>query len=126
MALLELDNLTVSFATPSGRVPAVRGIDLRIGEGECVAIVGESGSGKSQTMLACAGLLAANGSTSGSVRFAGEDILGLPEARLERLRGPVQVCVAVGVRSARGRVVRVVHTLRVAPQVTRARRAYLP
>ena len=88
MALLELDNLTVSFATPSGRVPAVRGIDLRIGEGECVAIVGESGSGKSQTMLACAGLLAANGSTSGSVRFAGEDILGLPEARLERLRGP--------------------------------------
>jgi oligopeptide transport system ATP-binding protein len=88
MALLELDNLTVSFATPSGRVPAVKGIDLRIGEGECVAIVGESGSGKSQTMLACAGLLAANGSASGRVRFAGEDILGLPEARLERLRGP--------------------------------------
>jgi oligopeptide transport system ATP-binding protein len=88
MALLDIRALNVSFKTPSGVVQAVRGVDLAIAEGECVAIVGESGSGKSQALLACAGLLAANGSSSGSVRFDGQEILGLPEAGLERLRGP--------------------------------------
>lgn len=88
MALLEIDRLEVGFETPSGKMPAVRGIDLVIGDGECVAIVGESGSGKSQALLACVGLLAANGSATGSVRFAGQEILGLPESSLERLRGP--------------------------------------
>jgi oligopeptide transport system ATP-binding protein len=88
MSLLDIRGLTVSFETPSGLVQAVNGVDLAIAEGACVAIVGESGSGKSQALLACAGLLAANGSASGSVRFGGQEILGLPEARLERLRGP--------------------------------------
>jgi oligopeptide transport system ATP-binding protein len=88
MTLLEIRNLSVRFATPSGVVPAVNGVDLDIGDGECVAIVGESGSGKTQTLLASAGLLAANGLASGSVRFAGAEILGLPERQLERLRGP--------------------------------------
>jgi len=88
MALLQVDRLKVDFRTPSGSVPAVRGIDLEIGEGDCVALVGESGSGKSQALLACAGLLAANGSTAGSVRFAGQEILGMPERSLQRLRGP--------------------------------------
>ena len=88
MALLDIRGLSVSFETPSGAVPAVNGIDLEIGDGECVAIVGESGSGKSQALLACAGLLAANGSASGSVRFDGQELLGLPEPQLERLRGP--------------------------------------
>jgi oligopeptide transport system ATP-binding protein len=88
MALLQIDKLRVEFEGPSGRVAVVRGIDLEIGEGDCVAVVGESGSGKSQALLACAGLLAANGSASGSVRFDGEQILGLPERSLQRLRGP--------------------------------------
>jgi oligopeptide transport system ATP-binding protein len=88
MGLLEIAGLEVTFGTPSGEVPAVRGIDLSIAEGECLAVVGESGSGKSQALLACAGLLAANGSASGSVRFAGREILGLPEASLQSLRGP--------------------------------------
>jgi len=88
MTLLQVDGLQVEFRMPSGRMPVVRGIDLEVGEGECAAIVGESGSGKSQALLACAGLLAANGSASGSVRFAGQQILGLPESSLQRLRGP--------------------------------------
>jgi oligopeptide transport system ATP-binding protein len=88
MALLQIDSLRVEFEGPSGKVAVVRGIDLEIGAGDCVAVVGESGSGKSQALLACAGLLAANGSASGSVRFDGQQILGLPERSLQRLRGP--------------------------------------
>jgi oligopeptide transport system ATP-binding protein len=88
MALLEIRNLSVSFETPRGPQQAVREVGLDIDDGECLALVGESGSGKSQTLLAAAGLLAASGRASGSVRFDGEEILGRPEAALERLRGP--------------------------------------
>jgi oligopeptide transport system ATP-binding protein len=87
MPLLEVLNLTVSFATPTGTVEAVSGIDLAIGVGECLAIVGESGSGKSQALLGCLGLLAANGRAQGEVRFDGMPILGLGERELGRVRG---------------------------------------
>jgi oligopeptide transport system ATP-binding protein len=88
MDLLELRELTVSFDTPGGRVTAVDGVDLGVSEGECLAVVGESGSGKSQTFLAALGLLAANGTVSGSARFQGKQLLGRTQRRLDRLRGP--------------------------------------
>ncbi|MBS1199496.1 MAG: ATP-binding cassette protein [Proteobacteria bacterium] len=87
MALFEVRDLAVSFATPAGEVDAVAGIDLEVAEGECLALVGESGSGKSQALLACLGLLAANGRARGEVRFDGRSVLGLPERELGRLRG---------------------------------------
>jgi len=87
MPLLEVDNLKVRFATPEGGVTGVAGVDLSIEAGECVAIVGESGSGKSQTLLACTGLLAANGRATGRVRFDGADLLGRDEHVLDAVRG---------------------------------------
>ena len=75
MALLEINRLTVDFGGP-GAIRAVDHVDLTVERRSCVAIVGESGSGKSQLLLACTGLLAANGRASGSVRFDGMELLG--------------------------------------------------
>src|SRR5579859_6568655 len=86
-ALLELRRLTVSFATPAGSITAAREVSLTLAPGECLGVVGESGAGKSQTFLAALGLLPPNGTVSGSARFQGEELLGLPERALDRIRG---------------------------------------
>jgi ABC-type microcin C transport system duplicated ATPase subunit YejF len=86
-ALLEITGLEVRFALADGDVHAVKNASLTIQEGECLGVVGESGSGKSQLFLAAFGLMAANGSVTGSVRYRGEEILGASTARLNALRG---------------------------------------
>ena len=85
--VLDIAGLRVTFATPDGDVEAVKGIAIRVGRGETVAVVGESGSGKSQAMMAALGLLAANGRAEGSVRLEGREILNLPERELNKVRG---------------------------------------
>ena len=85
--ILTIETLDVRFRTPDGEVHAVRGVDMDVAAGETAAVVGESGSGKSQIMLAAMGLLAANGRASGSVRYRGTEILGLPPRALNRFRG---------------------------------------
>jgi len=84
-ALLEIGALTVDFRG-SRPVRAVDGVSLGLGPRERLAIVGESGSGKSQLLLACTGLLAANGRAAGSVRFEGRELLGDARA-LQAVRG---------------------------------------
>ncbi|TRD18856.1 oligopeptide/dipeptide ABC transporter ATP-binding protein [Palleronia caenipelagi] len=86
MALLDINNLSVTFDTDDGPVHAVSGLSLSVKRGETLGIVGESGSGKSQTAFAILGLLARNGRTSGSVTFDGQEILGAPTDALNRLR----------------------------------------
>jgi oligopeptide transport system ATP-binding protein len=85
--LLQVRDLGVAFATPHGTVQAVASVSLDLRAGECLAVVGESGSGKTQLLLACLGLLAANGSTSGSVRFGDRELLGASEEQLNTVRG---------------------------------------
>jgi oligopeptide/dipeptide ABC transporter ATP-binding protein len=87
MALLEVDNLNVRFATPDGEVHAVRDLSFTLEQGETLGIVGESGSGKSQTVMSLVGLLAANGRATGTARFAGRDLLALRPAELRAIRG---------------------------------------
>ena len=86
-AVLELERLSVSFATPAGTLEAACEVTLAIARGECLGVVGESGAGKSQVFLGALGLLAANGHASGSARFEGSELLGLAPAALDAVRG---------------------------------------
>jgi peptide/nickel transport system ATP-binding protein len=70
-----------------GDVALVDGVDLELAAGERVGLIGESGSGKSLTALAVMGLLADELEASGSARLEGDELLGVPERTLARLRG---------------------------------------
>jgi oligopeptide/dipeptide ABC transporter ATP-binding protein len=86
--LLDISQLSVAFRTRRGTLKALRNVSLSVGKGEIVGIIGESGCGKSTLINAIIGLLPANAERpSGHIGFAGEEILGLPEAQFRRLRG---------------------------------------
>lgn len=86
-AILSLERLSVTFASPRGVVHAVRDLSLAVGPGECLGVVGESGAGKSQAFLAALGLLAPNGRASGAARFGSANLLELSTTELDRIRG---------------------------------------
>ena len=90
MALLSITNLTTAFATSRGEITAVEDVSFSLDEGEILGIVGESGSGKSVTALTIMGLLPQPPAriAAGEVRFAGEAITSLSDARMQRIRGP--------------------------------------
>jgi dipeptide transport system ATP-binding protein len=76
MALLEIENLTVSFQTGGGHFTAVDRVSMNVDVGEVVSIVGESGSGKSVSMLAMMGLLPWTATvTADHLQFDGKNLL---------------------------------------------------
>jgi peptide/nickel transport system ATP-binding protein len=86
--LLDVRELGVSFALRDRVVHAVRDVSLRVGRGEALALVGESGSGKSVCAMTLMGLTRGPATTiSGSAQLEGEELIGMPDARLRRLRG---------------------------------------
>ncbi len=86
-ALLEVNDLCVSFRQDGALIPAVRGVSFSVKRGETVALVGESGSGKSVTALSTVALLGPTAQVSGSVTYDGQQMIGADEAMLRKVRG---------------------------------------
>ena len=87
--LLEIDALNVAFDTPRGQLRPVRNVSYSIYPGQTLAVVGESGCGKSVTALSILRLIPSPPGKvlSGHVRFAGRDLLTLPERDMRAVRG---------------------------------------
>jgi microcin C transport system ATP-binding protein len=85
--LLDIRDLSVTFAQDGKRMTAVDGVSLSVGRGETVALVGESGSGKSVTALSTVSLLPESAAVAGSVRYAGQELIGADDRRLRDIRG---------------------------------------
>ncbi len=87
--LLSVSDLSVRFKTPGGNFDAVKHVSFSIEKGETLALVGESGSGKSVTALSLLQLLPypLASHPNGSIKFNGEELVGLSEKKLRSFRG---------------------------------------
>jgi ABC-type dipeptide/oligopeptide/nickel transport system ATPase component len=87
--MLEVRDLTISFRSDDGNIPAVRSVSFSVQKGETLAIVGESGSGKSVTAMALTRLLPEPAALyeNGEILLEGKSILQMNEKQLRRVRG---------------------------------------
>jgi oligopeptide/dipeptide ABC transporter ATP-binding protein len=86
VALLEIENLRVSYRTAQGDAIAVDGISFALDSGDYLGLIGESGCGKSTIAKAILGILPQSASVTGAIHFAGRDLVGLDPAELRRIR----------------------------------------
>jgi peptide/nickel transport system ATP-binding protein len=88
-SLLEIRDLVTEFRTDRGTVRAVDGVSFEIPRQGTLGVVGESGCGKSVTALSIMRLVASPPGriASGSIRYAGKDLLALPAAEMRAIRG---------------------------------------
>ncbi len=87
--LLDVQALRTEFRVGARTLKAVNDVTLTVKPGECLGLIGESGSGKSVTALSIMGLVASPPGViaGGAVRYAGDEIVGAPFAKLRGLRG---------------------------------------
>jgi peptide/nickel transport system ATP-binding protein len=86
VALLEIKNLSVTYATQQGPVPAVRGVDLTVDAGQTLGVAGESGCGKSTLVAAALRLLPRSATVTGEVLLDGRDVLAMNWGELRAVR----------------------------------------
>jgi peptide/nickel transport system ATP-binding protein len=85
--ILDVVDVSVSYATPGGAARAVDGVSLQLGRGEFLGVVGESGCGKSTLLFAIAQLLSPPAElTEGKVLFKGRNLVGLTDQALSAVR----------------------------------------
>jgi peptide/nickel transport system ATP-binding protein len=85
--MLVVENLSVDFGTEDGTVHAVRDVSFSLGASEVLGIVGESGSGKSVSSMAVLGLLPKTAKVTGSIKYRGDELVGLSYNDMRRYRG---------------------------------------
>ena len=81
--MIEVQQLCKNFVTAGGNIRVLRDLDLKVGDGERIAVVGRSGAGKTTLMHILGGI---DRPSSGRVLFDGEDIFALQGARLDQFR----------------------------------------
>ncbi len=87
MALLKVNNLSVTYATAKGPLRAVEQVSFILEKGQSMGLVGESGSGKTTIGTAIMGLLPSNAEiTSGTIEFQQMDLVSSPPAVLRKVR----------------------------------------
>jgi peptide/nickel transport system ATP-binding protein len=84
--LLDIRNLTVTYRTGGGPLPAVRGVDLSLAAGQKLGLAGESGCGKSTLAASVLRLLPPGTTTTGEILLGGEDVLTMGWGRLRAVR----------------------------------------
>jgi peptide/nickel transport system ATP-binding protein len=107
MPVLEVRDLSVTYPSRAGAVPAVRGVDRTLDAGEILGLAGESGCGKSTMAAAVLRLLPPGTKTSGSVLLEGEDVLTMRPGRLRAVRWTEAAIVFQGAMHALNPVRRV-------------------
>lgn len=87
--LIDVKELKTHFYTERGKVTAVDGVSFHVDEGEILGVVGESGCGKSVTSQSILRLHDEKGVTEyeGEILYRGDDLLDLPKARMDKIRG---------------------------------------
>src|SRR5262249_39083759 len=85
--LLEVDNLSVAFATPHGERPAVADVSFALSAGRPLGMVGESGCGKTMTALSIVRQVPRPARVGGSIRFEGTELAPLDDAAMRQLLG---------------------------------------
>jgi len=87
MALLSVENLSVGYHTRKGFLKSVEDVSFSLESGRSLGFVGESGCGKTTIGMALMGLLPDNASVNqGRIVFEGNELLGMPEAKLRQIR----------------------------------------
>jgi peptide/nickel transport system ATP-binding protein len=119
--VLAVRGLEVAFGADRGAGQlAVRGLDVTLRPGRVLGVAGESGSGKSSLALAVMGLIPHGARVVGSIRYAGNELVGMPEKKLRHLRGSQIAMVSQETAGALN------PTLRVGQQMRMVLRAHFP
>ena len=107
MTLLEFDDVSITYQSGQGPVPAVRNVSLSVEQGETVGVAGESGCGKTTLTSSVLRLLPKTAKVTGEIRLNGEDVMGMTFGQLRAVRWAQAAVVFQGAMHALNPVQRI-------------------
>ena len=107
MTLLEFDDVSITYQSRQGPVPAVRNVSLSVEQGETVGVAGESGCGKTTLTSSVLRLLPKTATVTGEIRLNGEDVMEMTFGQLRAVRWAQAAVVFQGAMHALNPVQRI-------------------